>query len=119
MAFADDMRNVATMLLRELGSSCVLQRVTPGEYNPLTGETLDVVDDFSTYSGPVSLYNETFGLYGINTNLDAFDTNKVIIPWFGYEVDATWLYNGQNITRIDTVATQNKSIIFTITVGEK
>ncbi len=119
MAFADDMRTVATNLLRELGSSCVLQRITPGEYDPVTGETPDTVEDFSTYSGPVKLVSEVFGQDGINTGLDAFESNKVIVPWIGYEIDTTWRYNGFNIVFVATTETQNKPIIYTITVGEK
>ena len=118
-AFSQSMRQVAQKLTRELGNSCILSKITPGTYDPSTGKTGEVRIDVPTFSAQSSKSNEIFGLTGENTNLNAFDTESLVLPWIGQEIDATWLYNGHNIVAVTPVMSQNDIIIYMIRVGEK
>lgn len=117
--FSEDMRTVAADLIKELGNSCTLERVIKGEYNPSTGKTAETVQSFETYSAPVSINPLLMGLDGINTNLSGFNTNKIIVAWFGYELDATWRYNGHNILSVVPTRTQDDVVIYTLEIGEE
>ncbi len=118
-SFSNSMRQVAVGLMTELGNSCVLTQVTPGDYDPTTGKTAETVVEYNTYCAPVKQMGVVFGDNGINTNLSGFDQNSVSIPWLGVVVDATWLFNGQNITKVEPVSAQDDIIIYNLSVGEK
>ena len=118
-AFSTSMRKVATGLCKKLGNSCVLTKATPGQYNPVTGKTDEVSQDFPIYSAQNSKASLMFGMSGDNTNLSGFDDEGVIIPWFGHKIDTTWLYNGSNILSVSEIMSQDDVIIYTIQVGEK
>ena len=117
-AFSDNMRGVATTLMTNLGNPCVLTRVTKGDYVVSAGQAPLEKEDFDTYSAPVKKVTMDFGQGGINTNLDGFNDNKVIIPWFGQEIDKSWLYNGNNITSVAPTETQGDVVIYTLTIEE-
>lgn len=116
--FSDSMRAVAVDLLSQLGNPCTLSKVTKGDYIPAIGRSPEEKETFNTFSAPVKKVSQDFGQMGINTNLAGFDDNKVIVPWIGQEIDATWQYNGNNILKVEPVQTQGDIIIYTITVGE-
>lgn len=118
-AFSTSMRGVATDLITELGNPCTLTKVVKGRYVPDAGDSYDTETVYTTYSAPVKNVNFDFGLMGINTNLQGFDDNKVIVPWIGQEIDATWRYNDSNIIAVEPTKTQGDIVIYTITVGEK
>lgn len=116
--FSDGMRTVATNLTAKLGNPCTMTKVTVGEYITSIGESPKELDYFATFSAPVKKITMDFGQMGTNTNLSGFDDNKVIIPWFGEEVDTTWLYNGHNITTVAPTDTQGDVVIYTLTIEE-
>ncbi len=116
--FSDSMRQVATDLVTKLGNPCTLTQIRKGAYIPDLGETPVIKKPYTTYSAPVKKVSQDFGQMGINTNLVGFDDNKVIVPWIGQEIDATWLYNGYNILSVAPVETQGDIVIYTITIGE-
>lgn len=117
--FSNAMRDVAYTLTSSLGNPCVLTKVTKGEYIPSLGKSPVVEETFNTFSAPVKKVSQDFGQMGINTNLAGFDDNKVIVPWIGEEIDATWLYDGFNIISVAPIRTQGDIVIYTIEVGEK
>jgi hypothetical protein len=118
-AFSDEMRAVATELIKEFGSDCVLTKVSKnGVYDPITGTTANTSVDFATYCAPTNKINIDFG-DGRNANLLAFSNTSVTVAWFGEMVDATWLFNGQNIKTVTPVETQNDVVIFNLIIGEK
>jgi len=117
--FSRDMRKTATDLIKQFGSRCVLTKVSKnGEYDPNTGNTVKTTKDFPMYGSVNSEVNRHFAPLQ-NTNLLAFTDKNVMIAWFGEEVDATWLYNGQNIILVQPIETQDDIVAYTITVGEK
>ena len=118
-AFANEMRQVALDLMKELGSSCTLERVTAGAYNPRTGKTDETVIRHNTWSAPMKKVNVVFSDTGAGTNLTAFDNNRVTVPWIGEPIDATWTFNGQAISNVEAIESQNSIIVYNITVGEK
>ena len=118
-AFSKEMRQVAVDLMKDLGSSCVLTKVTKGEYDTTLGEAPETKQDFPTYSAPIKKMSVVFPDNGSGTNLDAFDSNRITVPWIGQEIDTTWLYNGFNIVSAEPVETQNDIVIYNILVGEK
>lgn len=117
--FSTAMRGVAVTLTTQLGNPCVLTKITKGEYQPTLGKSPQVKENIDTFSAPAKQMSEQFGQAGINTNLSGFYDNKVIVPWIGQEIDATWLYNGNNILSVSPVETQGEIVIYTIEVGEK
>ena len=121
MAFADDMRKVANDLCKQFGNACVLKKPADGVYDPDIGETVPSGNDIvvNTYSAQDKRITQQFGQNGNNTNLSGFGTGEYIVPWFGYELDTTWLYNDQNIVVIDDIKTQDKVVAYNIVVGEK
>ncbi len=120
-AFSASMRSLALQLCTDLGNTCVLTEVQRGSYDPLTGNIAEIRTDYPTYSAQASKYNETFGRDGVNTNLDAFRHETLVVPWLGIgkNIDSTWEYNGHSILTVEETTTQNELIIWTITVGEK
>ena len=118
-AFSTSMRKVAQDLIKELGNACTLTKVTYGEYDPDLGETPETEVVINTYSAPTKNISVMFGQNGQNTNLNAFDSNKVTVPWINQEIDSTWKYNGYNILTVEPIEAQNDIIVYTITVGEK
>ncbi len=119
MAFADDMRNVAKNLCQQLGNPAILTKITRGQYNPTTGKTDEVRQDFNVYTAQNSKFNEAFGRDGQNTNLSNFQTESVVVPWLGELIDATWEYNNSSIVNVTEVMSQNKVIIQNLTIGIK
>lgn len=117
-SFSNSMRQVATDLTTSLGNPCTLTKVTKGDYVVGAGASPEEKEEYSTYSAPVKKVSQDFGQMGINTNLGGFDDNKVIVPWIGLEIDETWLYNDNNIIKVEPISTQGDVIIYTITVGE-
>jgi len=117
--FSNDMRKMATDLIKELGNRGTLTEVTRGSYDSLTGKTAETTKDYPTHSAQASRVNLGFGGDGQNTNLAGFNSERVMVAWFGKIVDATWLYDGQNITDVSEIKTQDDIIVFTFTVGEK
>jgi len=118
-AFSSGMRRTAQQLMTKLGNSCVLTKVDRGAYDPATGKTSETRTDYPTYSAQTAKTNVVFGLTGENTNLDAFDDESVVVPWIGEEINPTWLYNGQNITEVHPVMSQDEIIIYILSIGEK
>jgi len=120
-AFSDDMRDVVTELCAELGNSCTVSKVTVGSgYDPTTGTTATgTQEDFQTHSAQYNKFAVVFGQDGQNTNLSGFESERVIIPWFGHVVDTTWLYDGHNITDVSTIESDNDILYFTLSIGEK
>ncbi len=113
--FSNDMRTMAKALIKELGNSCVLTKITPGQYDPATGKTAEVKQDIPTFSAQASAFNRTWSADGQNTNLAGFDDETVTVAWFGQVIDETWMYNGTAISEVRPVMTQNDIIIFNIT----
>ena len=116
--FSTDMRKVAKDLIAEFGNKCKLTLVTKGTYDPAIGEAPQTIVAYDTYSAPSKDINMPFGLDGTNTNLSGFSETKVIIPWFGVEVDEAWLYDDSNILLVEPTKTQDDIVIYTLTVGE-
>ena len=119
MSFSSDMRKVAKDLCQKLGNKCTLTKVVASGYDPMTGKTGSTNTDISLYSAPISKAGILFSMTGDNTNLSGFNDERVIVPWFGQKIDATWLYNGHNITNVSSIESQNDIIVFTISIGEK
>lgn len=119
MGIAEDLRAVAVTLTKDLGNPCTLTKITKGVYDPLLGKSSEIAQEFQTYSAPVKKMSIQFGDNGMNTNLSAFDSNKVIVPWIGQEIDKSWLYNGYNIVSVQPTETQGLIVIYTIEIGEK
>ncbi len=118
-AFSQEMRQVVIDLTKELGNPCVLTKVTKGTYDPLTGTTPpSATITINTFSGPNSMMSEMFGRDGPNTNLDGFNSESVIIPFFA-GVDKSWLYDGQNILSVAPLKTQGDIVAYNITIGRK
>lgn len=116
------MRKVAKDLCKELGNSSVLTKVVqvPTDYDPATGKsTATSTTDYDIYTAQNSKMSGMFPLDGQNTNLEGFKEGGYIIPWFGQMIDTTWLFDGQNITSVSEIKSQNDIIVFTIGVGEK
>ena len=117
--FSTNMRKVANDLCKELGNACVLSQVTTGSYDPALGKSPVIKTDFATYSAQDKRLSQQFGLGGNNTNLEGFSNEDILVPWFGYEIDTTWQYNGQNITSVSDLKAQDDIIVFNISVGAK
>ncbi len=117
--FSQSMRALAVKLLTEFGNTATLEKRVKGAYDPVTGETAEVVTTYNTFSGPPNLMTEVFGNDGRGTNLDAFDSNFVIVPWIGEEIDISWTLNGQNIVTVSPIITQDEIVIYNISVGQK
>ena len=115
-AFSQEMRGVATDLIKELGNSCTLEKITYGAYDPSTGETPETKVTIPTFSAQASLFNRVFPMTGENTNLAGFDDESVIVAWFGQPIDETWTYDGAAISRVAPIKSQNDVIIYTISV---
>ncbi len=62
--------------------------------------------------------SEIFGRDGGNTNLDGFNSESVIIPFFA-GVDKGWLYDGQNILTIAPLKTQGEIVAYNLSIGRK
>ena len=118
-AFSDTLRVTATNLITEYGNPCTISKVTKGEYVPEVGRASETIEEFSTYSVQYKSSNEIFGQMGINTNLAGFGNDSFVIPWFGEEIDETWLYNEKNIVSIEPTEAQGDVIIYTIRIGDK
>ena len=118
-AFSSNMRNVAIALCTKLGNQCTLTKKVRGAYDPTTGLTTSNDTVINTYSAPASEMSVAFGRDGQNTNLAGFDSNRIVVPWIGQEIDETWLYNDQNILSVAPIRSQDDIIIYTISVGEK
>jgi hypothetical protein len=119
-AFSQRLRKTALRLCKQYGEPCVLSKLTPGVYDPDTGETPNTVVTHNTFSVPTNKFNLVFPNNGENTNLAGFETESLIIPYFNDDsFDETWLYNGDNITNITKTSAQDEIIIYEITVGEK
>jgi len=116
--FSNEMRKTATDLCKELGNKATLTKVTPAAYNPSTGNTPDTTTDYPVYTGQSSHFAGMFPNDGTNTNLTAFHSGGYIVPWFGQEIDTTWLYNGGNIKEVSDLRSQGDIIAYNITVGE-
>jgi len=117
--FSTEMRKVVVDLTKELGNPCVLTKVVKGAYDPLTGESApSSTQTINTFSGPNSLVSQIFDNSGENTNLDGFNSESVIIPYFE-GVDKGWLYDGQNIVSADPIKTQGDIVAYTLTIGRK
>ena len=117
--FSQSMRSVADSLIKDFGKPCVLSKITSGVYDPSIGKATEVRVDIPTFCAPSNKVNVTFGLDGQNTNLTAFDTESIMVAWFGQEMDATWEIDGQNITTIMPIEAQGDIIVYTLSVGEK
>jgi hypothetical protein len=117
--FSNAMRQVAVDLMKQLGNPCVLTKVTYGDYDPLTGTTSESKIEIPTFSAPIKKVSVLFSQNGEGTNLNAFDSDRVSIPWVGQPVDTTWLFNGFNITAIEPISAQGDIIIYNISVGEQ
>ena len=117
--FSNDMRKMATDLIKLLGNNCVLTKVTAGAYDPLTGKTTATNQDFPLYSAQSSRVSDSFGGDGQNTNLAGFNGERVTVAWFGHIIDTTWLYDGQNIVDVMEIKTQNDIVVFNLVIGEK
>ena len=117
--FSSQMRKVANDLCKEFGNACVLSKVTTGVYDPSTGKSSTTQTDYNTYSAQNKRLSQQFGFDGINTNLSGFNNEEILVPWFGQEIDTTWLYNGQNIVSVSDLKAQNDIIVYNISVGVK
>jgi len=118
-AFSNDMRQVAVDLCKALGNSATLTEAKAGVYDPAIGETPTTNTDYPLHSAPSSHFAGVFPLDGKNTNLQGFYTTGIIVPWFGHVIDTTWLYNGNSITAVNSISSDNEIIVFNIVVGEK
>ena len=116
--FSKDMRRVALDLMKELGNPCVLSKIDVGDYNTLTGETLDMVAKYETFSAPTKNVSVMFGNSGQNTGLSGFADDRVTVPWVGCEIDTTWLFNGNDITQVEPVSTEGDIVVYNLTVAE-
>jgi hypothetical protein len=118
-AFSQEMKQLVIDLTRELGNPCTLTKVTKGVYDPLTGETPpSATQTITTFSAPAQDMTQAFGSDGENTNLDGFDSEAVMIPFFP-GIDKGWLYDGQNITSLAPLKTQGEIVAYNISVGVK
>ena len=118
-AFSDRLRATATSLCKKYGEAVELKKITPGEYDPATGETPSIEHVIKTFASQSSKLNETFSLDGTNTNLAGFNSEDYIIPWPGEKIDATWLFNDNNITNVSSTSATGDIIIYVISVGSK
>ncbi len=118
-AFSQSMRAVAISLIGQYGSDCILTKVTPGQYDPVAGETVEARTDYPMKYAQSSRFNDEFDRSGANTNLSGFNEEAVVIAWFGQIVDATWEFNGQNIIGVRETKTQNDIVIYALSIGEK
>jgi len=117
--FSNDMKKLVVDLTKQLGNPCVLTKVVKGVYDPLTGVTPPAsTQTISTYSAPASMMSETFGRDGENTNLDGFNSESVLIPYFA-GLDKGWLFDGQNIMSIAPIKTQGDIVAYNISIGRK
>ena len=117
--FSTNMRKVAQTLIASFGNTCTLEKVTTGGYNTTTGRAEESVESISTFSAPTKDINARFGGDGMNTGLTGFDTGKVTVAYLGIDrvIDETWLYNGEAITLVEPIETQDEIIVFNITVA--
>ena len=118
-AFSDRLRATSLSLCKQYGEAVELKKVTPGEYDPITGETSSTEQVIKTFASQTSKMNESFSLDGTNTNLSGFDTEDYIIPWPGEVIDTTWMFNDANITHVNSTSANGDVIIYTISVGSK
>ncbi len=117
--FSNQIKQLVIDLTKELGNPCTLTNVTKGTYDPVTGTTPPAATQtINTFSGPNSLLSEVFNRNGENTNLDGFNSESVIIPFFA-GVNKGWLYDGQNILTIAPLKTQGEIVAYNITIGRK
>ena len=120
MAFADDMRNVATSLINQFGSNCVLTHVDKGNYDPLTGTASEVRIDYPMKYAQSSKFNNVFQMDGTSTGLDSFQTESMVVAWFGHELSTShWEFDGMPINNVSETKTQDKIVIYNLTVGIK
>ena len=118
-AFSNEIKNMVVALTKELGNPCVLTKVVKGTYDPLTGVTPPAsTQTINTFSAPASLMSEVFNSDGENTNLDGFNSEAVLIPYFA-GLDKGWLYDGQNIVSFAPLKTQGDIVAYNLTVGRK
>ncbi len=117
--FSTKMRTVSFNLITKLGNSCTVSKVTTGGYNSSIGEIEEAIEEFNTYSVPTKNISVIFKSEGMNTNLAGFDEGKVTIPYLGVNeiMDETWLYNGQAITSVEPIESQNEIIVFNLVVA--
>ena len=117
--FSRDMRQTVLELCKELGNVCTLEHVTYGNYDPATGKTPETITEYKTYSAQSKKLSVDFGLTGANTNLSGMHLERIIVPWVGAEVDTTWKYNGQNITNVSSLESDNEVIYYELAIGDK
>ncbi len=119
--FSLRMRATVQRLLERLGNRCKLTKITTGEYNPATGKTTDFKEPVASYS--TSLANAKIVLSttdNINNNLSGFGDDSLMIPYHsGYDIDTTWLYNDEAITKLEKIESQDNIIAYIIEVGTK
>ena len=115
--FSTGMRATSKRLITKLGSPCILTKVTEGAYSPTTGKTNEAREDFNVHSAPAKTVSEQFGQTGTNTNLNGFETEDVTVYWFGQVIDKSWLYNGENITKIKSTEAQGDIIIYILSIA--
>ena len=117
--FSQEMRQLAKDLCRELGNKSVLTKVTAGDYDPATGKTTQVKKDTIVYTAQNNRISAFLPMDGQNTNLQGFSESGQLVPWFGEEIDTTWLFDGNNISGVGDIKSQNEVIAYIISVGEK
>ena len=117
--FSTKMRTVAFNLIAKLGNSCTLEKVTTGGYNATTGKSEQSIRSIATHSAPAKNISVMFGQDGTNTNLAGFDEGKVTVAYLGVNenIDETWLYNGEAITHVEPIESQDEVVVFNLTVA--
>ena len=117
--FSTKMRNTALRLITKLGNTCTLERVIKGQYNTTLAKHEEAIQTFNTFSAPSKDISSMFGNTGPNTNLAGFDEGKVSIPYLGVNqmIDETWRYNGEAISSVELIESQDEVIVFTLTIA--
>jgi hypothetical protein len=122
MSFSTDMQQVVIDNLSELGNDCILTKVTIGEYNPTLGKSVDTNIAVNTYcTASKDTTDSLMALAGNkNFNMSGFGSSKQMIPFqVGYDIDATWNFNGEQITSIEKIEAQNNVIAYILSISSK
>lgn len=113
--FAERLREMALRVIKKYGEPCTLTYVTNLDYDPNLGSTTTSNVTFDTYSS-ISTHKPSVNSLG-ETNLNGMKEFVAVVPWFGAEIDQTWLYNGSPINKVIHTIAQGKIITSDLYVG--
>lgn len=117
------MQSTVARLLANLGNSCVLVKITHGEYQPNIGKVPEYEETISTYSTSIKNSSLVLSLGNAqNFDLSGFDEDKVLIPYLtGYVIDDTWRYRDnkqkeKEIQKVEKIEAQDNIIGYVLTL---